>query len=311
MAQKINERVLVTGATGMLGTYLVEYLDERYGELFVVEHSSRAKYGKSVYLDLLDIAKVRMELDRLKPTIIINLAAVTDVDECEKNPIEADIVNHRLPKELAEYWLRANSNGVGVFIVHISTDYVFDGIVGNYTEESIGNPVNEYGRTKLLGEQAISSIVPEQNWCLGRMCSIFGVHPKKKTFPVFAIENMLRGQTVTAVVDQYNSPSYVVNVRDMLVELIVNKTFGTFHISGSSRLSRYEQAIKIAEQLGADPKLIIGKSSAEMNWLGKRPPDSSLSVSKAQTILTNKPMDFDTALRTFIKEMRNDGNFSF
>jgi dTDP-4-dehydrorhamnose reductase len=295
----------------MLGTYLLERLDERYEELFVVAHSTRAKYGKSIYLDLVNIEHVRKELDRLKPTIIINLAALTDVDECEKKQFEADMLNHKLPKELAEYWLRAKSNNIEVFIVHISTDYIFDGTVGNYTEESIGNPVNEYGRTKLLGECAISSIVPEQNWCLARTCSIFGLHPKKKTFPVFAIENLLRGETVTAVVDQYNSPSYVVNVRDMLAELIDNKRFGTFHISGSSRLSRYEQAIKIGEELGADSKLIMSKSSAEMNWLAIRPPDSSLSVNKAQIMLENKPMDFDTAIRTFIKEMREDGHFSF
>jgi dTDP-4-dehydrorhamnose reductase len=290
----------------MLGTYLLERLDKRYEELFVVEHSTRAKHGKSVYMDLVNIDHVRTELDRLKPTIIINLAALTDVDECEKKPFEADVVNHKLPKELAEYWFRAKSNDLGVFIVHVSTDYIFDGTVGNYTEESIGNPVNEYGRTKLLGELAISSVVPEQNWCLGRMCSIFGLHPKKKTFPVFAIENLLSGKTVTAVMDQYNTPSYVVNVCDMLAELIENKRFGTFHISGSSRLSRYEQGIKIAEELGVDSKLIISKSSAEMNWLAKRPPDSSLSVEKAQTMLDNKPMDFSTALRTFIREMRSN-----
>ena len=311
-SQKIKERVLVTGATGMLGTHLVARLNETYEELLVVEHNTKSKYGKGICLDLIDIDEVRVQLDHLKPTIIINLAALTDVDDCEKNTFQADVINHKLPKELAEYWRRSKLNGPrDIFVVHISTDYVFDGVVGNYDEESVCNPVNEYGRTKLLGELAIRSIVPEQNRCLARMCSIFGLHPKKKTFPVYAIENLLRGQNVTAAVDQYNSPSYVVNVSDMLEELIKNKRFGTFHISGSSRLSRYEQAIKIAEQLRVDTSLIIGKNSADMNWAATRPPDSSLSVNKAQTILSNKPLDFDTALRTFIKEIKKEGYFSF
>jgi dTDP-4-dehydrorhamnose reductase len=311
-SQKINERVLVTGASGMLGTYLVEHLNETYEELLVVEHNTKSKYGKSVYLDLVNINEVRRQLDHIKPTIIINLAALTDVDDCEKNWFQADVINHKLPKELAEYWHRSKLNGLHeVFVVHISTDYVFDGVLGNYNEESVCNPVNEYGRTKLLGELAIRSTVPEQNWCIARMCSIFGIHTKKKTFPVYAIENLLRGQNVTAVVDQYNSPSYVVNVSDMLYELIKNKAFGTFHISGSSRLSRYEQAIKIAEELGVDTSLIIGKNSAEMNWAATRPPDSSLDVNKAQTTMSNKPLDFDTALRTFILEIKKGGYFSF
>lgn len=311
-SQKIKERVLVTGATGMIGTYLVECLNETYDELLVVENNTKSKYGKGVHLDLVNIDELRMQLDHLKPTIIINLAALTDVDDCEKNPFQADIINHKLPKELAEYWHRSKLNDPHeVFVVHISTDYVFDGVVGNYNEESVCNPVNEYGRTKLLGELAIRSIVSEQNWCIARTCSIFGLHPKKKTFPVYAIENLLRGQNVTAAVDQYNSPSYVVNVSEMLEELIKNKRFGTFHISGSSRLSRYEQAIKISEELGVDTSLIVSKNSADMNWVATRPPDSSLDVSKAQTILSNKPLDFDTALRTFIQEIKKEGHFSF
>jgi dTDP-4-dehydrorhamnose reductase len=305
----VNERVLVTGATGLLGTYFLDRLNDMYKDLFVIEHISQPRFGKKISIDLANLRSVRDELNRLRPTIIINLAALTNVDECETNPALADTINHKLPKEIAEYCHRNKVNGSSeTFMLHISTDFVFDGILGNYTEDSIGNPVNVYGSTKLLGECAIHSIVPEQNWCLARFCSAFGLHPKKKTFPYFAIENLLRGQGINAAIDQFNSPSYVVNVSDMLGELLENKRFGTFHIGGSSKLSRYEQAKKIADVLGVDRSLINGMTSSEMNWVAKRPPDSSLCVNKAQRILVNKPLEYDVAIRTFIKEIEVKGS---
>lgn len=306
-----DERVLVTGAGGLIGSYLLERLNERYENLFVVVHETLPKFGKRIYLDLANLPNVRKELNSLKPTTIINLAAVTDVEYCEKNPIQADIINHRLPKELAQYCNENNMNGSGgIFIIHISTDFVFDGKLGNYSEDSNPNPVNVYGKTKFLGDNAIRSIVQEQNWCIARFGSVFGLHPRKKTFPIFAIEYLLSGQRIDAAIDQINSPSYVVNVCDMLDELVRDKHFGTFHVGGASRLSRYEQAKKIAEVLRADASLIDGKTSVGMNWVAKRPPDSSLCVNKARRFLSSKPMEFDAAIRAFIKEIEMKGYFS-
>jgi dTDP-4-dehydrorhamnose reductase len=98
----VNERVLVTGATGLLGTYFLERLNDMYQDLIVIEHISQPRFGKKISIDLTNLRSVRDELNRLRPTIIINLAALTNIDECETNPALADTINHKLPKEIAD-----------------------------------------------------------------------------------------------------------------------------------------------------------------------------------------------------------------
>ena len=301
----------MTGASGLIGSYLLRLINKiDFDYLYLVEHISNfiQEFGENVNLDLANPTEVRRGLDQLRPTTIVNLAALTDVDLCEANPVLAGLLNYRLPLELAEYSRRTNN---GVYILHVSTDYVFDGNSGNYTEDSVRNPTNEYGKTKLLGEEAIQSISREQHWCVARISTPFGLHPKKLTFPIFVINKLLNRERFGALEDQFTSPSYAGNICDMLIELISNRAYGNYHIAGTSRLSRYEQALHIANMLGLDPSYIERSSSEQMNWIAKRPPDSSLCVNKARANLENKPLSFNAAMQKFIEEIKTDRYYSF
>ena len=165
------------------------------------------------------------------------------------------------------------------------------------------NPVNWYGVTKLRGENEIISRLIEDNWCIARTSTPFRVHPKKQSLPILLLEKLRSGQSVKVVIDQHTSPTYALNLAKMLEELIDRRIRGIIHTSGASRLSRYEQALKISRQFGFNEELILEATSNDMNWKAIRPKDSSLNITKATKLLQNKPESFDDALAAFADEL--------
>lgn len=302
-----KEKVLVTGGGGLVGNYLLPLLVNSYQEVYATEHQTRVNFGIRIPLDLKDLIEVKKILCELRPNVIVNLAAFTDVDGCEENPVYADIMNHRLPTVLIDYVADMHRNKVNnTHLVHVSTDYIFDGIDGDYKEESLPNPVNQYGKSKLLGEQSIMAFKRySDSWCIARTSTPFGIHRTKKTFPLFILEKLVKGEKVCAVVDQITSPTYAANLSDMLLELILRRLCGIYHVAGASRLSRYDQALKIARMLNVDNSQVCGVTSENMNWVARRPRDSSLSVAKSAGELHSEPAEFDSSLKEFIANLRH------
>jgi len=296
-----QRKIIITGASGLVGRYLVTQIqtDNSY-DIYVTVHKSLPKFGKNIQLDLSQTENISKKFKEIRPDVIVNLAAIANVDTCEIEPDLAMRLNRDLVAAISKY---INDNNKPYFL-HVSTDYVFDGNDGNYMEDSQTNPVNWYGITKLQGENEIISRLTEGNWCIARTSTPFGVHPTKQSFPIFLLEKLRKGQSVKVVIDQYTSPTYAMNLADMLKEIIDRRTEGIIHTCGASRLSRYEQALKISREFGLNEKLILKVISDEMNWKAKRPKDSSLNMNKACKLLTqNKPKSFDDALAQFAKEI--------
>jgi dTDP-4-dehydrorhamnose reductase len=302
MQQK--KKILVTGASGLVGSYLLNQIQKDCAnDIYVIVHQSIPKFGKNIQLDLSQTEKLSKELAYIRPDIIINLAALTDVEVCESQPDLATRLNRDLVAAISEYINDSNNNP---YFLHVSTDYVFDGAEGNYKEDSQTNPVNFYGLTKLQGENEIISRLIEGNWCIARTSTPFGVHPTKQSFPVFLLEKLHKGQSVKVVIDQYTSPTYAMDLANMLKETIDRRIKGLIHTSGTSRLSRYEQALKITREFRLNEELILKVRSKDMNWKAQRPNDSSLDVNKAcKLLIQNKPKSFDDALARFAKEARD------
>jgi len=298
----MKERILVTGGTGLVGSYLLPCLYPKY-DLYVTTHRSLAVLGKDIPLDLSETENISSKLREIRPDIIVNLAALTDVDGCETDTHLSKLLNSDLVSALSSY---AHDNRS--YLLHISTDYVFDGEKGNYNEYDNTNPINWYGRTKLQGENEIRSKLSENNWCIARISTPFGVHKKKLSFPRFVIEKLCKGENIKVLTDQFTSPTYAKNLANMLTEIIERRMNGLIHTSGASSLSRYEQALKICSVFKLNKDLIVKARSSEMNWKAARPKDSSLNVDKASNILYNKPEDFEQALKQFAKETNLDTN---
>ncbi|MDG7026722.1 MAG: dTDP-4-dehydrorhamnose reductase [Nitrososphaerota archaeon] len=296
-------KVLVTGAGGLLGSAVASLASEEH-EVFAAFNKHFPACGTAVKLDLLDGEGTAAAVAKVRPDAIVHSAALTDVDRCEANRDLAEKVNHDATKALSKLAKRA-----GAFFLYVSTDYVFDGARGMYREEDQANPINLYGLTKLRGEQAVEASGAE--FCIARGSVIYGAHPAagKVNFALWLIENLRRGEHVRVLRDQHVSPTLNLSFARMILEALERRLTGIFHMAGASRVSRYDFAVALADAFGLDPSLIEPVTMDEMKWVAKRPTDSSLDVSKAASLLSEKPLLLPDALLK-LKHALTGGNES-
>ncbi len=287
----------MTGASGLLGARFAERALAKGHEVFSAYKEHPAPAGKRVRLDQTDEIQVGKTLSQIKPQAIINTAALSDVDFCEEHSDTAFKVNSESVSYLAEFAREYDS-----FLLQVSTDYVFDGEKGSYSELDPTGPVNKYGLSKLQGEKAAES-VGEGRWCIARTSVVFGwgrsYRPNAATY---VYEKLSRRETIRIVQDQYCSPTLNTNLAAMLIEIIERKLTGILHTAGASRLNRHELAQGVADIFGLDPKLVLKAEAKDASWRAKRPRDSSLDVTRAMRLLTEKPYSIQTALRQFSLE---------
>jgi dTDP-4-dehydrorhamnose reductase len=296
-----QETMLVTGSTGLVGSYFCRLAALKKYRLYTLVHSEPTTLGNTIYVDLSSsMDSFRQTINEVKPDVIVHLAAFTNVDECETERNIANNINHLSVKEIVKHLV--NNNSKECFVLHVSTDYVFDGQKGLYNESDKTNPLNWYGMTKLLGEQELLGCSSE-NWCITRTSTPFGVHTKKLSFPLFVMKNLSQGSEIKVLVDQITSPTYAFNLAEMLLEIIGKRVKGIIHASGSSRISRYDQALAIASMYDLDKNLIKPATMDEMQWKARRPKDSSLKTTKAYNTLTKKPLKFEESLAKFATEL--------
>jgi dTDP-4-dehydrorhamnose reductase len=294
-----EKRILITGSNGLVGTYFCRLTALKKYRVYTLFHLEPTNLGNSFSVDLSNSPGVfRQVLDEVEPNIIVHLAAMTNVDQCEIERKAADKVNHLSVKELVSYLVNTKE----CFLLNISTDYVFDGEKGNYVEADETNPINWYGMTKLLGEQELLECNSE-SWCIARTSTPFGGHDKKLSFPMFVVKNLSKGNEINVLTDQITSPTYAFNLAEMMLEIIDEKVKGIMHLSGSSQISRFKQALEIASVYGLNKDLIKPVSINDMNWKARRPKNSSLNITKAYNTLSKKPMGFKEGLSQLAAEL--------
>jgi dTDP-4-dehydrorhamnose reductase len=291
-------KFLVTGSAGLVGQNVVLDLVKKNQEVYSIYHDDKPIDGTPINLDLTDLEKIKQIMQEIKPDIVIHLAAMTNVDLCETEQELAHTMNVKATETLAKQAAK-----IKAFFVYTSTDYVFDGKEGMKKEDDIPNPLGYYGQTKLEGEMALNNLA--SNWAITRTSTPFGLHSKKKSFPLWVKESLELKKEIPVLVDQFTSPTYVPNLSKMLIEVATRQISGIIHLAGSTRISRYDFAVMIADQLRLDDTLLLRAKTEEMNWRDKRPKDSSLDVSKATEILNEKPQDIAHSLSLFINEMTN------
>ncbi|GIV04750.1 MAG: NAD(P)-dependent oxidoreductase [Fimbriimonadales bacterium] len=244
-------RVLVTGASGLLGAEVVERF--RAANLEVVGTTRRPHaapsaspterlQGDEVALDITQPDAVRAVFDALRPEIVVHCAAMTHVDACERQPQEAYRVNAFGAEVIA-----SNCQRIGALCVYISTDYVFDGSKrAPYHEYDAENPLSVYGRSKFAGEQAVRTLCPRHY--IVRVAWLYG--KQRKSFPQFVLEQARAGKSPSVISDQIGSPTYVADVTDRLLQLIQTDCYGTYHLTNTEPVSRYEFACALLQAAG-------------------------------------------------------------
>ena len=275
------ESVLIIGATGLLGSALVDLFPNAYYTF----NTTEMKAPNSFRLDISDQDALMLLLEKVRPETVIVTAAMTDVDRCESNPDLAYRTNTSPFFTITKYLSKTGGK-----IVQISTDYVFSGEVGGYREYDRREPVNVYGKSKTEAEDIIinSSI----NYAIIRTSGTFGVKESngKINFFLWVYKSLLSGKEISIVKDQYYPPTLNTYLAEAIAEVYNRNIDGIIHFSSANRISRYDFALLIAHEFTLKSNLIRPVSTAEMKWTAKRPRDSSLSVEKSAALLEKKPL---------------------
>jgi len=275
-------KFLVTGSAGLVGSQVVKDLVKQNHTVYSCYHDEKPEHGTPVKLDLVNQNNIQDTINKIKPHSIIHLAAMTGVDLCETQQDLAMKINANATKIMAREAAKQNT-----FFVYVSTDYVFDGNSGMKKENNMTNPLGFYGKSKLAGELALNKLA--SSWCIARTSTPYGLHHKKKSFPLWVKESLESKKEIPVLVDQFTSPTYVPNLSNMLIEVATRQLTGVIHLAGATRISRYDLSELVADKLGLDKKLLIPTKTDEMSWNAQRPKDSSLDVSLAIEILNEKP----------------------
>jgi dTDP-4-dehydrorhamnose reductase len=280
------KKILITGASGQLGKTLKTLFKSKYD--IIPTSKNNYTHQKNYFLDITNSILIRDIVSATSPDIIINLAALTNVDFCEERPDLALSVNFAGLQNIVEIF-----NGP---IIQISTDYVFDGKTGQYSENSSVNPINVYGRTKLeaenfLKENSKDSLIIRTNVLYDYMSE------SPASFLNWVVKSLQDDKKINVVDDQWNNPTWTKSIAvaiDKAIELELN---GLIHWGDNDYISRFDFAIKIAETFQLKKKLIKPIKTAELNQIAPRPLKGGLNMNRAKSILNLEPSDINDCLK--------------
>lgn len=294
----LYKRVLITGANGLLGQELVRLMS-RYPEYDVLATARDANPrfdGCScgyAPLDITDVAGIRRVFQDFTPGVVINCAAMTQVDDCETDRDTCWKVNADAVENLAKH-----CDQVGAQLIQVSTDFVFDGEDGPYREDARPNPLSYYGKSKQAGENAARGAGLEK-WAIARTVLVFGTGEDlgRSNFVLWVIDKLSNGDSIHVVTDQWRTPTYAPDLAAGIERIARYGKSGVFHVSGRDYMSVYEFAKVIAEVFDLDGGLIHPTDGSQFQQKADRPAKSGFIILKAETELGYKPRPIREALR--------------
>ncbi len=263
----MTDDFLVLGGGGFVGRELVNH--------FRCPGTNTTGSGGFIRCDATVAGDVKSVIEHLRPRFVINCVGLADVDRAEAEPQLAAGLNETAVKNIASV-----ARDLHFKLVQISTDYVFDGSKGNYTENDATGPVNTYGMTKLAGEAAASQV---RDSLIVRISTPYGEERgrRRRQFFSYVVDVLKESGEVKAVADQFVTSTYLPDLAGALDRLCHRGCSGIYHVTSRDRMSRYEFARLVAETSGLDVRLITMASTGGMRWKARRPRDSSLSVAKS------------------------------
>lgn len=291
------ERILITGANGLLGQELVALMS-RFPEYDVLatgrDPTPRFKDASCGYalLDITDAEAVRRLFQDFTPTVVVNGAAMTHVDGCETDRETCWAVNTEAVEHLAR-----QCHAIGARFVQISTDFVFDGENGPYREEDRPGPVNFYGKAKLASENAAREAGLDK-WAIARTALVYGAGEalRRANIALWVIDKLSKGETINVVTDQWRTPTYAPDLAAGIERIVRFGKTGIYHLSGRERVSIYAFAQTIARVLDLDVSLIQPTDATRFRQKAARPPRTGFIILKAETELGFKPHSLEAAL---------------
>ena len=299
----MKEKVVITGSNGLLGQKLVNlFTNLNSFEVIAISRGDNrnetAKNFTYYSIDITDSKKLTNLLDDVQPNNIINCAAMTNVDQCEKEQEKCNAINVEALKVIIVSAKKHKSH-----LIHISTDFIFDGKNGPYTEDDEPNPINYYGLSKLKGEELIKQ--SQINYTILRTILVYGlVDNMTKNNIVSWIKNAVESkQIITIVNDQFRMPTLVDDLAEACLLAIQNEAYGVFNVSSSELLSVYEVALEVADAFNLDKSYIKPIPTSQLSQPAKRPSITGFNLERSHKALKLPIATFKSRLQVFKNQL--------
>ncbi len=293
-------RLLITGATGLLGSNLIRQTAGSY-EVIGWSRSCTA-IPSGCAMDRVDLANAEITarcLDERRPDVIVHCAAMTDVERCEREPDVAHLMNVDATRILAQWCVQR-----GARFVFISTDSVFDGTCGHYSEDDLPAPVNEYARTKLAAEAAATGLLPD---ALILRTNFYGRNFKPKlSLAEWMLEKLARGERLPAFADVRFNPLLTDHLGRIILDLIAHGAKGVFHAAARDECSKYEFALLIAKVFGLQADEARPELVEDFGFKAQRPRNTTLAVGKLAHFLGRGMPSVEEGLQSFKQSLGID-----
>ena len=289
-------RILITGSNGLLGQKIIYgYKNDHDVELIATARGENRMLNKEGYefrvLDISNRTEVFNVLSDVKPDCVINTAAMTNVDACELNHQECDLLNVSAVQNLADACDENN-----IHLIHLSTDFIFDGKNGPYSEDDKPSPLSYYGQSKLIGEEIVRKC--SCPWTIIRTVLVIGITEgmSRSNIVLWAKGALEKGNEINVVDDQFRTPTLAEDLAQGCMLAAKQGATGVYNISGKDFMSIYELVKHVAARWNLDSSLIKKTTSDSLNQPAKRPPVTGFVLEKAIKELGYKPHSFKEAL---------------
>lgn len=295
-------KILVTGSNGLLGQKLSAVLldDPAIEPVLTARAKASIPIGRAAFslLDITDPESVNQTLNQFMPGVVINTAAMTLVDQCETQRDACWEANVTAVENLI-----GGCRNIGARLIHVSTDFIFDGSDGPLDENAVPNPVNFYGESKLAGEEAIRK--SDIDWCILRTVLVYGItHDMSRSNIVLWVkENLEKGKSIRVVNDQWRTPTLAEDLAMGCYLAAIRKARGIYNISGKDFLTPFDIAIQTAEYFKLDKRLIIPTNSTQFTQTARRPLKTGFIIEKAREDLGYEPHSFAAGIELLARQI--------
>jgi dTDP-4-dehydrorhamnose reductase len=295
--------ILITGSNGLLGQKLLKLLsgNTEYKVIATARGENRVSETTGFEFHSLDICNenaVLSLINEVKPDYIINTAAMTNVDQCEDDKEECWDLNVN-----AVSYLTKAAEQTGAFLLHLSTDFIFDGLDGPYLEDAKPNPLSYYGDSKLAAEKVLSE--SSIDWSIARTVLVYGITEKmSRSNIILWVKNSLEeGKNLTIVDDQWRSPTLAEDLAMGCFLIVKNHAKGIYNISGKDVLTPYEMAMQTVDFFGLDASLIEKTDGSKFKQKAKRPAKTGFIIDKAVNEIGYKPHSFMEGIKILSQQV--------
>ena len=290
------KKILITGANGLLGQKLVGLLTQQpeVNLIATARGANRLPQAEGYLYRPMDITNHQAVMDVIRdtqPDVVIHTAAMTDVDKCEQQKDDCWAQNVQAVESLVEA-----CSEVGAFLLHVSTDFIFDGTAGPYDETAEGNPISFYGWSKYAAEKVVMN--SNLRWAIARTVLVYGIaHDMTRSNIILWVKKSLEdGKNIKVVTDQWRSPTLAEDLAMGCFLIADQQAEGIFNISGKEVLTPYDMAIKTADYFKLDKSLIAQADASTFTQVARRPPRTGFILDKSRSILGYDPLSFEEGI---------------